>query len=163
MTTESLWIVIAIVVAVVIIAVGVGLVLRRRRQINLRDEAELRRGSTDTAPPRRGGSYATDQAFDFSSATIVDSPPADPSPAPAEPTDRPAPQAPRPAAPPPPDPAPPAPPHAPPTAPADPGSGVVASLETVVAHRHQAVVSLDDVTHFLVGSSTECPLAPAIT
>jgi fused signal recognition particle receptor len=116
-TTESLWIVIAIVVAVVIIAVGVGLVLRRRRQINLRDDAELRGGSTDTAPPRRGGSYATDQAFDFSSATIVDSPPADPSPAPAEPTDRPAPQAPRPAAPAQPDRA--------PAAPADPGPAPV--------------------------------------
>jgi fused signal recognition particle receptor len=74
-TTESLWIVIAIIAAILLVAVAVGLVLRRRRTISLRESDELARGATDTAPPRRGGSYRTDTGFDFSSGALTDSPP----------------------------------------------------------------------------------------
>ncbi len=111
-TTASLWIVIAIIAAILLIAIGVGLVLRRRRQISLRDAAELNRGTTDTAPPRRGGTYQTDRGFDFTSGAVVDSPPEPPTPTP------PAPPAPTPTPPPPAPTQPPAastPPAAPPT------------------------------------------------
>ena len=90
MTTQSLWIVIAIIAAIVLIALAVGWVLRSRRRISLREAEQLTPGTTDTAPPRRGGSYRTDQTFDFTSGAVTDSPPEPPStrpePAPAEPT-----------------------------------------------------------------------------
>jgi fused signal recognition particle receptor len=85
-TTATLWIVIAIIAAILLIAIGVGLVLRRRRRISLRDAAELNRGTTDTAPPRRGGTYQTDRGFDFTSGAVVDSPPEPPAATPPTPT-----------------------------------------------------------------------------
>ena len=58
--------------------------LRSRRRISLRETEELAPGSTDTdtAPPRRGGTYRTEQGFDFTSGAVTDSPPATPRPRP---------------------------------------------------------------------------------
>ena len=82
MTTQSLWIVIAIIAAIVLIALAVGWVLRSRRRISLREADQLPPSTTDTAPPRRGGTYRTEQAFDFSSGAVTDSPPEPPPPDP---------------------------------------------------------------------------------
>jgi fused signal recognition particle receptor len=89
-TTQTLWIVVAVVVAILIIAVALGLVLRRRRQISLREQEQVERG-TDTAPPRRGGSYRAGSGIAFSSGT--ETAPAEPEtpPAPVEPPPVPAP------------------------------------------------------------------------
>jgi fused signal recognition particle receptor len=104
-TTETLWIVIAVVVAVLLIAVALGLVLRRQRRISLREPDKLEREpGTDTAPPRKGGSYKADSGFNFSSGTA----------APPRPADRQAPRTAPPATPP-------AAPPAPPARPSTPG------------------------------------------
>jgi fused signal recognition particle receptor len=79
-TTQTLWIVIAIVAAILIIAVALGLVLRRRRRISLREPDQVERG-TDTAPPRRGGTYQAGTGISFSTGT--ETAPEAPPPAPA--------------------------------------------------------------------------------
>ncbi|WP_214406806.1 signal recognition particle-docking protein FtsY [Pseudonocardia lacus] len=77
MSTQTLWIVVAVVVAVLIVAVGVGLWLRRRRRISLRESERPGLGTgTDTAPPRRGGTYTASGGFDFSAGGATDTEPA---------------------------------------------------------------------------------------
>jgi fused signal recognition particle receptor len=67
-TTQTLWIVVAVVAAILIIAVALGLVLRHRRRISLREPDQVERG-TDTAPPRRGGTYQAGGGISFSGGT----------------------------------------------------------------------------------------------
>jgi fused signal recognition particle receptor len=92
-TTQTLWIVVAVVVAILIIAVALGLVLRRRRQISLREQDQVTRG-TDTAPPRRG-TYQAGSGIAFSSGTETapEAPPAAEPPPVAEPPTAPTPSA----------------------------------------------------------------------
>jgi len=82
-TTQTLWILVAVVVAIVIIAVALGLVLRNRRRISLREAEQVERG-TDTAPPRRGGSYQASGGISFAGGTdTAEAPPEEPAAPPA--------------------------------------------------------------------------------